>query len=636
MASAPQPMGDMVKLYFEEIEPVEADGDSALHVVQGPGCASPAREEGAGAGAGAEAGAGAGADAGAAQSVRLASGGELADLRFDAFGEFASLNSTIRVPVQCSALAPAGAGPAARGGAAMVCVGSRGLLFGGAARSGEHIGDLWQCSLPGAGRVRWERCDAPGAPSARSGHSLTLVPASLSGPQRDVHGGLEQEAVAVLFGGLNALEERALNDVHLLSCAPEQAPRWLAFDSAGCAPQPRTAHSCSAVGSDLVVFGGSSPSCGALRDVHVLHVGLGLGAGGAGAGRPSLAWSTLRCGGPPPTIRELHGACVLGELGAPAGLVFAHYGEGDLDAGRVAATALQAAPGAQAQADSAAALRHKEAGNAHFVRSEWDAARECYDCALAADPRGHVLYGNRSACLLKLGRAEEALADAISALRLSPRWGKGYLREALACAALGRRDAARAADCAALECASSDNEREGFDNQRAAFEREAASAEEAQQQQQQQQQDEATERANPPEPPHQLHGEGPWLVVFGGRSNDSVLCDMRVLDLRSHMWLPETIETPFPRCGHSCSRLDGSRLLMFGGWDGGGNVFNTATVYDLPSRMWTECEVKTELEPRFSHAECSQAAAESPQRVLLFGGVSAEKDHMDVIVLTAP
>jgi hypothetical protein len=611
-------MAEMVKLYFEEIEPVEADGDSALHVGESPGCASPAREEG-------------GAGAAAAQSVRLASGGELADLRFDAFGEFASLNSTIRVPVQCSALAPADAGPAARGGAAMVCLGSRVLLFGGAARSGEHFGDLWRCSLPGAGRVRWERCDPPGAPSARSGHSLTLVPASLSGPQRDLYGQQQQEAVAVLFGGLNALEERAFNDVHLLSCAPEQAPRWLAFDSAGCAPQPRTAHSCSAVGSDLVVFGGSSPSCGALRDVHVLHVGLGRVAGGAGAGRPSLAWSTLRCGGPPPKMRELHGACVLGELGAPAGLVFAHYGEGELDAGRVAATALQSAPGAQVQAASAAALRHKEAGNARFVRSEWDAARGCYDCALAVDPRGHVLYGNRSACLLKLGRAEEALADAISALRLSPRWGKGYLREALACAALGRRDAARAAFCAALECASSDSERDGFDNQRAAFEREAASAEEAQQQEH-----EATEDANPPVPPHQLNSQGPWLVVFGGRSNESVLCDMRVFDLRSHMWLPETIETPFPRCGHSCSRLDGSRLLMFGGWDGGGNVFNTATVYDLPSRMWTECEIKTELEPRFSHAECSQSPAESPQRVLLFGGVSAENDHADVIVLSQP
>jgi hypothetical protein len=617
-------MSGMVKLYFEEIEPVEADGDSALHMVDGPGAASPAREEG-----------GAGVAA-AAQTVRLASGGELADLRFDAFGEFASLNSTIRVPVECSALAPAGAGPEARGGAAMVCLGSSVLLFGGAARSGEHYNDMWQCTLPGAGRVRWERCDAPGAPYARSGHSLTLVPTSLSGPQQDQHGQEHPHklgAVAVLFGGLNALEERAFNDVHVLSWSPEQAPRWLAFDCAGCAPQPRTAHSCSAVGSDLVVFGGSSPTCGALRDLHVLHVG--LGRSGSGSGRPSLTWSTLRCSGPPPTMRELHGACVLGKLTAPTDLAFAHYGEGELEAGRAAATAPQVTLGEQA--DPTAALRHKEAGNSHFVRGEWDAARQCYDCALAVDPRGHVLYGNRSACLLKLGRAEEALADALSALRLSPRWGKGYLREALACAALGQRDATRTAYCAALECASSDSEREGFEKQRAALERQVASVivEERQQQQQRQAQaNEALDGASPPEPPDQLNGQGPWLVVFGGRSNESVLCDMRVLDLRSHTWLPETIETPFPRCGHSCSRLDGSRLLMFGGWDGGGNVFNTAAVYDLGSRMWTECEIKGDLEPRFSHAECAQAPAEAPQRVLVFGGVSVEKDHADVIVLS--
>lgn len=44
-------------------------------------------------------------------------------------------------------------------------------------------------------------------------------------------------------------------------------------------------------------------------------------------------------------------------------------------------------------------------------------------------PHPHRLLGNRSYCLEKLGRYEEALADAEAALALCPGWPKGSFRK---------------------------------------------------------------------------------------------------------------------------------------------------------------------------------------------------------------
>ncbi|NXV03666.1 TTC31 protein, partial [Cettia cetti] len=61
-----------------------------------------------------------------------------------------------------------------------------------------------------------------------------------------------------------------------------------------------------------------------------------------------------------------------------------------------------------------------------------------FTVALELNPREHRLLGNRSYCLEKLGRYEEALADAEAALALRPGWPKGSFRKGKALRGLKR------------------------------------------------------------------------------------------------------------------------------------------------------------------------------------------------------
>lgn len=57
-------------------------------------------------------------------------------------------------------------------------------------------------------------------------------------------------------------------------------------------------------------------------------------------------------------------------------------------------------------------------------RGDFQAAIHLYDDALQADPQNCILYSNRSAALLKLGRHQAALDDAEKACQLNPKWPK--------------------------------------------------------------------------------------------------------------------------------------------------------------------------------------------------------------------
>lgn len=57
-------------------------------------------------------------------------------------------------------------------------------------------------------------------------------------------------------------------------------------------------------------------------------------------------------------------------------------------------------------------------------RGDFQTAVELYTEALQADPQSCILYSNRSAALLKLGRHQEALDDAAQACELNPKWPK--------------------------------------------------------------------------------------------------------------------------------------------------------------------------------------------------------------------
>ncbi|NXY04463.1 TTC31 protein, partial [Pteruthius melanotis] len=65
-------------------------------------------------------------------------------------------------------------------------------------------------------------------------------------------------------------------------------------------------------------------------------------------------------------------------------------------------------------------------------------AVHAFTVALELNPREHRLLGNRSYCLEKLGRYEEALADAEAALVLRPGWPKGSFRKGKALRGLQR------------------------------------------------------------------------------------------------------------------------------------------------------------------------------------------------------
>eukprot|EP00873_Tetraselmis_striata_P046529 jgi/Tetstr1/466793/TSEL_011263.t1 len=79
----------------------------------------------------------------------------------------------------------------------------------------------------------------------------------------------------------------------------------------------------------------------------------------------------------------------------------------------------------------------KEGGNEAFRSGRWQEAHDLYSKALEADPDLKSIFMvqvlcNRSAAALKLGRVDDALADAETALKWDERYGKAYLRRAAA------------------------------------------------------------------------------------------------------------------------------------------------------------------------------------------------------------
>eukprot|EP00903_Cladosiphon_okamuranus_P009141 g8734.t1 len=86
----------------------------------------------------------------------------------------------------------------------------------------------------------------------------------------------------------------------------------------------------------------------------------------------------------------------------------------------------------------------KEKGNAAFVAKRYEEAEELYTQAIAVlgEEAPHTLYGNRAAARLGLGKPQEALEDAETAIQKDAKWLKGYHRKACAHQAMGERGVA--------------------------------------------------------------------------------------------------------------------------------------------------------------------------------------------------
>ena len=93
----------------------------------------------------------------------------------------------------------------------------------------------------------------------------------------------------------------------------------------------------------------------------------------------------------------------------------------------------------------ARAEKRRVLGNDSFKNGDYAQAVVHYTSCLQLDSDNHVAYANRSACFLKLGEHERALADAERCVALEPGFVKGRFRIGLSLHALGRFAEAAAA-----------------------------------------------------------------------------------------------------------------------------------------------------------------------------------------------
>jgi tetratricopeptide (TPR) repeat protein len=87
----------------------------------------------------------------------------------------------------------------------------------------------------------------------------------------------------------------------------------------------------------------------------------------------------------------------------------------------------------------------KERGNVSFKEGDYPQAAAHYTSALALNPSHHVALANRSACFLKMGEHDKALADAETCVASAPEFVKGHFRRGLSLHALSRFGEAAAA-----------------------------------------------------------------------------------------------------------------------------------------------------------------------------------------------
>lgn len=124
------------------------------------------------------------------------------------------------------------------------------------------------------------------------------------------------------------------------------------------------------------------------------------------------------------------------------------------------------------------------------------------------------------------------------------------------------------------------------------------------------------------------------ICFSGGRNRDGNVCtDMMLLDVETWKWTIIPI-CEWNRCSHVAGMIDGA-LLSYGGWDGG-SIRNDAWVYNdeeeswLPV-VWTEKSQKPIA--RFGHCSCVVILPTQKKGLLVFGGMNAEEDLNDLVLI---
>jgi len=93
--------------------------------------------------------------------------------------------------------------------------------------------------------------------------------------------------------------------------------------------------------------------------------------------------------------------------------------------------------------DSSSFDELKEKGNNCVKEKRYQAAIEYYSAALKLRPTDHTIFSNRSLAHLRVGKAEDALADAQRCVEICSKFARGYMRKAVALNVLQRYEGAR-------------------------------------------------------------------------------------------------------------------------------------------------------------------------------------------------
>jgi tetratricopeptide (TPR) repeat protein len=88
------------------------------------------------------------------------------------------------------------------------------------------------------------------------------------------------------------------------------------------------------------------------------------------------------------------------------------------------------------------AMEYKNKGNEEFRKGNHAKAIEFYTYATEMDPKNHIFFGNRATAYIKMQRFDKGLRDSRKAIKLCPKWEKGYWKEGQALMGLKEYEAA--------------------------------------------------------------------------------------------------------------------------------------------------------------------------------------------------
>jgi len=82
---------------------------------------------------------------------------------------------------------------------------------------------------------------------------------------------------------------------------------------------------------------------------------------------------------------------------------------------------------------------------------------------------------------------------------------------------------------------------------------------------------------------------GARIIIFGGKGSNTVFRDLHALDPLTMTWFqgPEGGGAPAARFDHSANLVNGTKMVIFGGWNGT-DFFNDVFVLDLQMMAWSK------------------------------------------------